>query len=244
MIYIGEKIGRRITFCLIGAFIYASGVCVVTHSSLGISPISSFPYVLSIVTGMSLGTCTLGLNVILILVQRIVFGKEYTLTKCLLQIAISIIFSVFIDLSIFLFGGFWPQSYLSKLIYLLFGFVVLAVGMSMVVMSNFVVLPGEGAAQCIAKLMKTSFGNAKIIFDSLMVALAVMISLIMLHRMEGIREGTVLAAFMIGAISKVIFRLFKDRVNLFLGFSEANIKEEPVETENFEATELLFEMKE
>lgn len=231
-------------FCLIGAFIYATGICIVTRAALGISPISSVPYVLSIATGISLGICTFGLNAILILVQRIVFGKEYTLKKCLLQIAISIVFAVFTDFSIFLFGGFWPQAYLFKLIYLLFGFVVLAAGMSMVVMSNFVVLPGEGAVQSIVKLAKCSFGNAKIIFDSSMVILAVIISLIMLHHINEFREGTVLAAFMIGAISKVVFRLFKGKVDLFLGLAEAEIEKAPLEAESSEATELEFEMKE
>lgn len=206
---------------MVGAFIYASGVCVLTRAALGISPISSVPYVFTFVTGLTLGTCTMFLNVILIVTQKLVFGRDFTWKTIGMQIGISLVFSVFIDLSIWLFGWFAPATYPGRILYLLFGCGVLAIGMSMVVMANFVVLPGEGAVKCIVRYTGWEFGTAKVVFDSSMVTTAVVVSLLTMRRVEGVREGTVIASILIGTFSKFIMRRFKGRMDLYLGYGAA-----------------------
>jgi len=208
--------------CLVGAFIYASGICVLTRAALGISPISSVPYVFTFVTGLTLGTCTMVLNAVLIIAQKLVFGRDFTAKIIGMQIGISLVFSVFIDLGIWLFGWFAPATYPGRLLYLLFGCGVLALGMSMVVMANFVVLPGEGAVKCIVKYTGWEFGTAKVTFDSSMVTLAVVTSLVTMGRVQGVREGTVIASILIGTFSKFIMRRFKGRMDLYLGYGTAD----------------------
>ena len=121
-----------------------------------------------------------------------------------------------IDLTGILFGGFIPQSYVARLAYLIFGCFVLAVGVCGVVMSDFGMLPGEGVAVCIERLTKKDFGTCKIIFDSSMVALALVISLVFLRRVEGVREGTLISAVMIGWFSKYVGRFMGPRLAGFL----------------------------
>ncbi|MPM89217.1 hypothetical protein SDC9_136325 [bioreactor metagenome] len=191
-----------------------------TRAALGISPITSTPYVFTFVTGLTLGTCTMVLNVILIAVQKLVFGKDFTLKTIGMQIGISFIFSGFIDLSIWLFGGFAPATYPGKLLYLIFGCAVLAFGMSLVVMANFVVLPGEGGVKCVVKYTRWEFGTAKVVFDITMVSIAVITSLVTMGRVTGIREGTVIASILIGTFSKMFMRRFKSRIDVFLGYAE------------------------
>jgi len=208
---------RKLMVCLAGAFIYASGVVVVTKAELGISPISSAPYALTFVINQSLGACVMWLNVLLIMIQKLVMKREYTFKVLILQVAISIVFSLFIDLSMILWGGFAPQFYLGKIAYLLFGCFILALGMSLVVMANFVVLPGEGAVKCIAKIFRLEFGTAKIVFDCTMVAMALFISLVFLDQIAGVREGTVISAFMIGTNSRWVMGHSKSQLEIFLG---------------------------
>jgi uncharacterized membrane protein YczE len=210
------NIVRKIVVCLVGAFIYATGVCVLTRSALGISPISSVPYVASLLSGWTLGTYTMLLNVVLILVQKLMLKKGFTVRDIAMQIGISIVFSFFIDLNIFFFGWYFPQTYSEKMAYLLFGCVVLAVGMSLVVMANLVVLPGEGVVKCVVKYVHCEFGTAKVAFDCCMVACAAVLSLTFSHRVEGIREGTLISAILIGTFSKFIMRRYKDRIDRFL----------------------------
>ena len=121
-----------------------------------------------------------------------------------------------IDFTGVLFGGFIPRSYAARLFYLIFGCFVLAVGVCGVVMSDFGMLPGEGVAVCIQRLSKKEFGTCKIIFDSSMVALALLISLVFLRRVEGVREGTLISAIMIGWFSKYIGRFMGPKLEGFL----------------------------
>lgn len=206
-----------------------------TRSALGISPISSFPYVTALLTGLSLGICTMAFNVPLIAIQKLVLRRDFTIKEMIMQAVLSLVFSAFIDLSIFLFGWFTPQSYIGRLAYLLFGCVVLALGVSMVVMANFAILPGEGAAKVIARVLKKEFGTGKIIFDCSCVVLAIVLSLIGLGRIEGIREGTVIAALLIGTCSKFIMRFLRPPLQRFLGYDKP---EEPVPAAEADANEL------
>lgn len=207
---------RKIVVCLIGSFIYAAGITVVKVCNLGISPITSAPFAFSFVVDQSLGTCTMYLNALLYIIQKAVLGKEYTLRKFLTQFILSSVFAVLIDFTGVLFGGFIPRSYAAQLFYLIFGCFVLAVGVCGVVMSDFGMLPGEGVAVCIQRLSKKEFGTCKIIFDSSMVALALLISLVFLRRVEGVREGTLISAIMIGWFSKYIGRFMGPKLEGFL----------------------------
>lgn len=207
---------RKIVVCLIGSFIYAAGITVVKVCNLGISPITSAPFAFSFVVDQSLGTCTMYLNALLYIIQKAVLGKEYTLRKFFTQFILSSVFAVLIDFTGVLFGGFIPRSYAARLFYLIFGCFVLAVGVCGVVMSDFGMLPGEGVAVCIQRLSKKEFGTCKIIFDSSMVALALLISLVFLRRVEGVREGTLISAIMIGWFSKYIGRFMGPKLEGFL----------------------------
>ena len=211
-----KNLFKKMSICFVGSFVYASGITVVKVCNLGISPITSAPYAFSFVVGQSLGTCTMYFNVIFYIMQKLVMKKEYTLSRFLTQFILSSVFAVLIDLTGFMFGGFVPQSYLFRMLYLIFGCFVLAAGVCGVVMSEFGMLPGEGVAVCIQRLTRLEFGICKILFDSSMVVLALIISLICLGRIEGVREGTLISAFMIGWFSRDIGRFLGPWLKGFL----------------------------
>lgn len=207
---------KKIIVCLIGSFFYASGVTLVAVCNLGISPIMSAPYAFSFVCGHSLGTCTQYLNILLYIIQKIIRGKEYDLKTFIIQLILGSVFAVLIDFTGILFGGFVPQGYLFRILYLLFGCFVLAFGVSGVVMSGFGMLAGEGVAVGIQKHTKLEFGTCKIIFDCSMVALSLVISLVFLGEVVGVREGTLISAVTIGWFAKKIGPFMKPRIMKFL----------------------------
>ena len=211
-----KNLFKKMSICFAGSFVYASGITVVKVCNLGISPITSAPYAFSFVVGQSLGACTMYFNVIFYIMQKLVMKKEYTLSRFLTQFILSSVFAVLIDLTGFMFGGFVPQSYLFRMLYLIFGCFVLAAGVCGVVMSEFGMLPGEGVAVCIQRLTRLEFGICKNLFDSSMVVLALIISLICLGRIQGVREGTLISAFMIGWFSRYIGRFLGPWLKGFL----------------------------
>ena len=131
-----NKLKRYLLF-LVGLFVNALGVSLVTKASLGTSPISSIPYVLSLNFPLTLGNFTIIFSIFLIVLQIIILRKNFKLEN-ILQIPVSIAFGYFIDLTMYMFFWVNPQNYIVKVIVLLAGCLVLGFGVYIEVKSKFV----------------------------------------------------------------------------------------------------------
>ena len=199
---ITNKLKRYILF-LIGLFVNALGVSLVTKASLGTSPISSIPYVLSLNFPFTLGNFTIVFSILLIVLQILILRKNFKLEN-ILQIPVSIAFGYFIDLTMILFSWVNPEAYIMKIVYLLIGCLILGVGVYMEVLADVVMLPGESFVRAIVLTWKTNFGTTKICFDVSMSVIAAVLSFVFAGRLAGVREGTVIAALLVGFIARLI----------------------------------------
>ncbi|WP_278654604.1 cytidylate kinase family protein [Blautia massiliensis (ex Durand et al. 2017)] len=197
-----EKRKRYLIF-LVGLFVNSLGVSLITKANLGTSPISSIPYVLSLNFPFTLGNFTIFFSIFLIVLQLIILRKNFKLEH-ILQIPVSIIFGYFIDLTMILFSWVNPETYIMKIVYLLIGCLILGVGVYMEVLADVVMLPGESFVRAIVLTWKTNFGTTKICFDVSMSVIAAVLSFIFAGRLAGVREGTVIAALLVGFIARLI----------------------------------------
>lgn len=199
-----EKLKRYIVF-LIGLFINSLGVSLITKADLGTSPISSIPYVLSLNFPFTLGQFTIAFSLLLILIQLVILRRNFK-AEHLLQIPISILFGYFIDLTMVILFFVNPQSYLSSVVYLLIGCVILGFGVYTEVLANVAMLPGESFVRAVSSTWKTEFGSTKVAFDVSLTVIAAVLSLIFAHRLDGVREGTIIAALLVGFIARLFGR--------------------------------------
>ena len=197
-----EKLKRYLIF-LVGLFVNSLGVSLITKANLGTSPISSIPYVLSLNFPFTLGNFTIFFSIFLIALQLIILRKNFKLEH-ILQIPVSIIFGYFIDLTMILFFWVNPEAYIMKIVYLLIGCLILGVGVYMEVLADVVMLPGESFVRAIVLTWKTNFGTTKICFDVSMSVIAAVLSFVFAGKLAGVREGTVIAALLVGFIARLI----------------------------------------
>lgn len=197
-----EKLKRYLIF-LVGLFVNSLGVSLITKANLGTSPISSIPYVLSLNFPFTLGNFTIFFSIFLIVLQLIILRKNFNLEH-ILQIPVSIIFGYFIDLTMILFFWVNPEAYIMKIVYLLIGCLILGVGVYMEVLADVVMLPGESFVRAIVLTWKTNFGTTKICFDVSMSVIAAVLSFVFAGKLAGVREGTVIAALLVGFIARLI----------------------------------------
>lgn len=134
-----NKLKRYLLF-LIGLFINALGVSLVTKASLGTSPISSIPYGLSLKFPPTLGNFTIIFSILLILLQILILRKNFKIEN-ILQIPVSIAFGYFIDLTMYLFFWVNPGNYAMKLAALLAGCIVLGFGVYLEPQRSYLILP-------------------------------------------------------------------------------------------------------
>lgn len=83
---------RCIILCMGLAFM-ALGVAFSIKADLGVSPISSVPYITGYISGLSTGTTTSIMNVLFVVIQILILRKQYDKFQ-LLQIPASLLFGV------------------------------------------------------------------------------------------------------------------------------------------------------
>lgn len=189
----------RYAWFILGVVINSFGISFITKAALGTSPITSVPYVLSMELPLTLGQLSFILNMLFILLQIILLRRGFQWYQ-LLQIGVNIIFSLTIDLSMQLLTFFNPTFYPFKLLSLLVGCAILALGICIEVAPNVLMVPGEGAVKAIAQVSRKEFGLVKVCFDVTLMLTAVLLSFLFFHQLQGIREGTIISACLVGRI--------------------------------------------
>lgn len=202
---------KRYLVFIIGVLINSFGISFITKASLGTSPISSVPYVFSLRFAPTLGEFSFVLNSAFILLQLLLLRRDFQKVQ-LLQVAVNFVFSWFIDVSMLLLASFAPVSYAAKLASLMAGCAILAFGISLEVYANVLMVPGEGIVYAISKVLNKEFGVVKACFDVTLMLMAVTLSLIFFRGLNGIGEGTVISALVVG----MIVRLYNRRLG-FIG---------------------------
>ena len=97
-----------------------------------------------------------------------------------------------------------PQTYIMKIVYLLIGCLILGFGVYMEVLADVVMLPGESFVRAIVLTWRTNFGTTKICFDVSMAVIAAVLSFVFTGHLNGVREGTIIAALLVGFIARVL----------------------------------------
>lgn len=197
----------RYAVFIIGLYFLTLGVVLIIRSSLGTSPISSFSYVLSFNTPLTLGMATFILNMLLIAGQFWFLrgiGTRRDYMEIMMQIPFSLLFSAFLDINMYLFRGMTPESYAGALAFLAVGCLIQAFGVVLEIKPNVVAMSGEGFVKYAARRFGKDFGRVKVMVDVGLVLLAVVTSLAMTHSIIGVREGTLVAALGVGLLVSFI----------------------------------------
>lgn len=213
---------RRYLLFLVSLFINAFGIALITRALLGTSPITSTTYVLSMFTPLTMGQWTIVLNLLFMLFELPFMTREHLRTDrriYLLQIPVTLFFGVFIDFSMGALGWLEPHSYAGQIVSLLCGCFVLAVGIALEVKVNIAMAAGEYFVRAISRRLRREFGYVKLGFDVTLVALACALSLIFMSRISGVREGTVIAALIVGPIVHFISPLYR-RLDRWIGTAD------------------------
>ena len=197
---------RRYLLLLAGLAIMAFGVAFSIKASLGTSPISSVPYVVSLFTPLTVGTATIIMHCVFILLQIMILRKKYHPIQ-LMQLPVAFFFGYLTDFGVWAVQGITCNHYLQQWLVCLIGIFLVAVGVSLEVKAGVVVLAGEGVVLAICKVLPVKFGYMKVGFDVTLVAIACVLSFAFTGRLQGVREGTVAAALLVGLIAKQLGKM-------------------------------------
>lgn len=212
-----DHLGRRYLIFLIGSLIVSFGVASTTKAGLGTSPICSIPYALSlIITKISFGNWLVIFCFMQIVVQIILLRKNCVVSELIMQVVLAFVYGYLTDFFMFLLKGIQLDFYLLKIIFLLIGCFMLALGVSMQLLAGVVMLSGDAFIRAIAQVAHKPYGNIKMISDISMSIFAAILCVVFLGELVGVREGTVIAALIVGMLVKFCQLKIKNPVLHFI----------------------------
>ncbi len=201
---------KRYIFCVVGLMIAGFGVAITKKGELGVSPVSSVANILSLkFDSLTMGNWLIIWNCLLIVGQILLLRKKFQIYQ-LLQIPLSFLFGAFTDIGLKILSGIPVNNYAVQMVFVLLGTAVVALGVSVSVKADVIYNSGEAFVKAISSTFHLEFGNVKIGFDVSCVILSVLLSLMFFSfRIEGTREGTIIAAFLTGIFVKLFTKMLK-----------------------------------
>lgn len=209
-----KAVKQAVSYCL-GLLLLAFGVTFSIKSNLGVSPINSIPYVLSLITGLEQGVLTTSVFCVFILMQIILLRKDFKPIN-FLQIVFSSLFGYFVTFSNSIWTFQAPSSYFFKLVLLVISMYCVAVGLMFYLAADIVPMPAEGTMIAIQLKTGIEFSRIKIMFDTAMVIVAGILSLVCFKELQGVREGTLIAAIGIGKILGMLRKKYQKTIEDFV----------------------------
>ena len=204
-----KDLGKRYLLFLIGLFIAAIGVAFSTKAGLGTSPVASVPYSCSLVSGLFTFGGWLNLwSVLQITTQVLVMKGKCNYIEIAIQTALAFVYGYLTNFACWLVRDLTADTYPVQMAYMIAGCFILALGIWVQFKGGVAMLPGEAMNRAIAQATGKRYENIKIFFDVVYIALSAVICLVFLGRLEGVREGSIIAALVIGTIIKGYNALF------------------------------------
>lgn len=197
------NLAERYLWFALGVCVNSFSIALIAKTNLGVGSISSVAYVLSLVLPLSFGGFTFVVNMLFIVAQVALLRRDFQPVQ-LLQVVVNIVFSGLIDVSGALLSGIALDGMPARVVGLLIGCALLALGVAIEVAPNVILVPGEGIVRAIHAVTKRPFGSCKAAFDAGLVITALILSLLLLGRIDGIGVGTVVSALVVGRIVNVL----------------------------------------
>ena len=194
-----KEVVKRCIVLNAGFFLMGLGVAMATNAGLGTSPISSPPLVLMVILGLTLGTFTFLQNAAMVAMQKVILGKAFP-RRNLLQLLAVIPFCIYIDICMLLTQWLITDNYPYKILIICLGAAIMGLGIALELAAGLIVVPGEGLVMAIAMRWHLPIGRVKVLFDSTLVIIACLLSVVCLGELVGVREGTALYAVLVGTV--------------------------------------------
>lgn len=194
---------------ILGLYILSLGAVLFVKSTLGTPPISCINYVLSLHTPLSLGVATFIVNVLFIFIELMLLhgiGTHRDYLELLLQLPFSALLGLFMDINMALLLPVEVESYIFAIILVCAGCITQAIGIVLELKPNVAMLSPEGVVKYSSRRWQRDFGHLKVVFDISLVTTAAILSFFMAGHIEGLGEGTVVAAICTGLIVSLIMK--------------------------------------
>lgn len=211
---------RKIIIYLIGIFTLAIGSNLFLNAALGVAPSCSLALTLTFLLPGSYALYNFIVNSLILILEAFIvrkFGKTQ-----ILQFIITFIYSYLIKITSIFLTHIQPHSFLDQILLAILACIVMALGITLTIHSNLTVMPYEGFVGALAIRLRKDFGKLRVVIDVLFTLASIVISLVLLHNMNSVGLGTIIASFLTGSVVSLYDIILNKKLNTYLGMAVLN----------------------
>lgn len=202
-----QSIWKRLFELIFGTCCISFGIAFLSQADIGMSPISSTPFVLSkIFPVFTLGNLVLFWNMLFAVLQIPLEGKKYK-PYLLTQIPLAFLLGYVTDAAKWLIRDVEIYWYPFVLLFCIVGVILTALGVYLTVSADLIMNGPEAFLHSLSSKLGKTFGSLKVYFDVANVVLAFVLSMCVFHKPIGLREGTIISAILTGVFVSVFHKL-------------------------------------
>lgn len=211
---------RKIIIYLIGIFTLAIGSNLFLNAALGVAPSCSLALTLTFLLPGSYALFNFIVNSLILILEAFIvrkFGKTQ-----ILQFIITFIYSYLIKITSIFLTHIQPHSFLDQILLAILACIVMALGITLTIHSNLTVMPYEGFIGALSIRLRKDFGKLRVVIDVLFTLASIVISLVLLHNMNSVGLGTIIASFLTGSVVSLYDIILNKKLNTYLGMAVLN----------------------
>ena len=195
---------KRFAVYFVGMILLAAGIVLNSKTNLGVSPIVSVAFCVSVLRGSNFANMTMAVYFVCFLLEMAVKRRRGRWID-VLQLPFCWIMTRFISF----FSGVLPEleAWPSRIIVLLAAILLTGMGIALMVSMRLVPNPTDGLVQAVSDRTGRSVGLCKNVFDALCVTVTLALGLLASGHVIGVGIGTVAAVILTGRAVALTMRV-------------------------------------
>lgn len=202
--YINEK---PYVFYIFFVVMTACGDALTFKGSIGVNPWEAVCQTLNYISAIKVGTLTIALNLLMIIIEAILMKKVKLVM--IIQLVVSLLIGFIVNIIVYiLFGHLTFESYFARFLIAILGFIISSVGNGLLMTCQLAPFPYEGMCEQLSLKTNVDFAKLRQIFDIVCVILCIVISFVG-HYPLAIREGTIISMLIYSPVMGIVMEKVK-----------------------------------
>lgn len=206
-----NKVISKCIIATLSVIIVGIGGSLSLKAAVGVSAWSALSQSIAIGVNIKVGTISMFLNVSCVLIQLLILKKEFKVVHSI-QILVSILLGIVVNFMLYdVLSMFIINDYFINILLVLIGTLFCVIGVSVLMVIDFISFPLEACCMVISKKLNKKFGTIRQLVDVLSIVFVLGTAFVFKQSIT-VREGTVIAMLIYGPMLDLFMKLIVSRL--------------------------------
>lgn len=198
---------KEILFSILGIIILGAGVAMMMKANVGLAAWDMVAATIGHIFKIKEGTGSIIANIVLFIAQIFILRKSFKKSQYL-QVFVILFFGLIINFFLYDIFKFSLDTYMIRLLAFIMGNMLTSLGVSILVLVNFITMPVEAFSGAVALKTRFTFNQVRLSIDIICLILCTVLTLI-LNLPPTLREGTFISMVIFNGLLKFFMNILE-----------------------------------